>query len=240
MRKVFAAILIMISTQGISQRWVDLGIKGGWGANFLINSNILDDNTFNHRLSGGYTVGGKIGYNLSDMHEITFDVMYTGFKQNFRYSVTDTVFGSPEYDKTFSYNALDFLLMYRMNNEGRYFEIGPKYSLLSKGSDFDAQSGRTTDVSELMAESSFGMALGFGNYFFGTDNFGITFGARITYDFGDIISPNAQSPHYPSNHTYDSYSPSSPLSLLLVCEFNFDFGYIAKANCGQRTKLIVF
>ncbi len=240
MRKVFAAILIMISTQGISQRWVDFGIKGGWGANFLINSNILDDNTFNHRLTGGYTVGGKIGYNLSDMHEITFDVMYSGFKQNFRYSVTDTVVGSPEYDKSVTYNTLDFLLMYRLNNEGRYFEIGPKYSLISNGSDFDGQSGQTTDVVDLMETSTFGMALGFGNYFFGTDNFGITFGARISYDFGDIISDKGQTTHYPSNKLYSSYAQTSPLSVMLMCEFNFDFGYIAKANCGQRTKLIVF
>lgn len=231
----------MLSSITFAQRWVDLGIKGGYGANILINNNIFSDNEYNHKLSGGFAIGGKLGYNMSNVHEITFDVMYTKFNQKFQYNLTDTSGASPQYLKTFSYNTLDFMLMYRANTEGRYFEIGPKYSLISNATDKDEFTNNVAnDVSDYTVENSFGMVLGFGNYFFGTDNFGITFGARFSYDFTDMISPNGKTANYPTGKEYTSYKASTPFSAILVCEMNLDFGYLAKANCGKRTKLIIF
>jgi len=242
MRILLAALIILSTFSVFCQRWLDVGLKGGYGTMLLMNSNLFSDNNYNHKLTGAYTLGGKLGYNLSNNHEITVDVMYSKFSQNFQFGITDTASRTlTQYTQNFSYNALDFILMYRSNKDGRYFEIGPKYSLISNAIDRnDIDLNGSTPIDNFIVPNTWGVVVGFGNYFFGTDNFGITFGARIGYDFTDIVSLDGQRAGYPPGRDYTNYATSTPLSLMLVTEFNFDFGYIAKANCGERKKLIIF
>jgi hypothetical protein len=84
------------------------------------------------------------------------------------------------------------------------------------------------------------MLFGFGGYFLGTDNFGITLGARFIYGFGDLISPSGQSKHYPYFEQYATYKKTAPFSAMLVAEANLDFAYMAKAKCKNKRKLILF
>lgn len=244
MRNLLAGLLIMFTALSTAQNWLDVGLKGGGGVDFLLNKNILDDNSYNHRLTGGYTFGGKLGLNFGNMHEVTFDVMYTTFNQKFQYNFSDTAAGiNEQYFRKFSYSAIDLLLMYRMNNEGRYFEIGPKLSLNRGGKNTnDDPSDPYSDVSSLLNGNSYGAAIGFGNYFFGTENFGITLGLRIAYDFTDLFNLEGTGSDYPGpiDSPYPSYAAGNPLTIQAIMEFNFDFGYLATASCGKRTKLIMF
>ena len=240
--------MILLASPALSQQWVDLGIKGSWGANLLLNSNIFGDSEFNHRLSGGWHVGGKVGYNLSENHEITFDFMYGKFNQSFTFAELDTSTGGyPEGSRAIGYNMMDFILMYRFNNEGRYFEFGPRYSLIGNQTISTVSPLENSpnilnpeEAQNYFSKNAYGLAMGFGNYFFGTENFGITFGARFTYDISDLVASAGQSVNFPSTNQYDTYKGSFPLTAEIICEFNFDFGYLARANCGKRTKLIVF
>ena len=59
------------------------------------------------------------------------------------------------------------------------------------------------------------------------------------FEFKDIFSENGKSINLPTLKQYDSYSASHPLSILFVLEANFDFAYVAKAQCSRR-KLILF
>ena len=83
------------------------------------------------------------------------------------------------------------------------------------------------------------LVAGFGAYFMGTDNFGITTGLRISYGFSDIISNSGKNLLLPNFKNYTTYTPSHPLSIQFIIEANFDFAYVAKAQCSRR-KLILF
>ena len=242
MRKsVLSFAFIALSFVSYSQNWLDIGIKGGYGLTMLYNQNIFDDNAYNHQLSGGYGFGGKLGVNFGESHEVTFDVMSSSFKQGFKYSIIDSTDGSPEYNSEVTYKALDLILMYRNNNEGRYFEIGPVLSLIRSGNQSDEFLRYTNaDASDSWTKNGYGVAMGFGAYLFGTDNFGITFGARFNYMISDAISQIGQQNNFPVNKTYNTYKASHPFSAMIIMEMNYDLGYLAQANCSKRRKIILF
>ncbi|CAG5080394.1 hypothetical protein [Parvicella tangerina] len=255
--KKLVLILILFSSINVywSQGWVDIGVKGGWGPTFLFNQKVFDDSRYNHEFTARGTFGGKIGLNFNMNHEVTFDFMVGGMNQNFGYSMMlDSSASANSYTSSINYQSFDFLLMYRNNSEGKYFEVGPILSSVrsvERGDSFflsgnDAGFGMD-DINKLQ----YGVSLGFGAYFMGTDNFGITGGLRISYMMSDLINnANATGEGYPFGQHYVTYSSlsgsaaptssaSHPLLIQLVFEANLDFAYLAKANCGRR-KLLMF
>ena len=74
----------------------------------------------------------------------------------------------------------------------------------------------------------------------GTENFGITLGARFTYGLGDLISPEGKTRHFPYYENYPTYAKTAPFTAMLVMEMNLDFAYLAKAKCKNKRKLILF
>ena len=83
---------------------------------------------------------------------------------------------------------MSYLLMYRFNKEGRYSEIGSSIETILNCSAED-DNNLAPSISNNDLTGSFPcLVAGFGAYFMGTDNFGITTGLRISYGFSDIIS----------------------------------------------------
>jgi hypothetical protein len=243
MRKLFLLLTFFtVSSISFAQSWMDLGLKGSWGPNWLFNKNIMDDQEFNNQLSFGYNFGGKLGWNFNDFHEITFDILGGTFKQEFKFNILDTATNaSPLYTKTFQYSTLDLALLYRHNQDGRYMEVGPMYSIIKKASGTNEYDENIDGViKDNFVPNYFSFVFGFGGYFIGTENFGITFGARFAYSLGDLISETGQINHYPANEPYDTYAPSHAFSAMLVMEANLDFAYMAKAKCKNKRKLILF
>ncbi len=256
--KKLVLILTLFSSVNVfwSQGWVDIGIKGGWGPTFLFNQKVFDDSRYNHEFTANGTFGGKLGLNFNMNHEVTFDFMVGGMKQNFGYSMLlDTVSTDVNnYSSSISYRSFDFMLQYRNNKDGKYFEVGPILSnvrSVSRGDSFYSGGTDTNFGMEDINKLQYGLTLGFGAYFLGTDNFGITGGLRLSYMFSDLINNgNAPSQGYPFGEHYVTYSQfsgsaaptssaSHPLFVQLVFEANLDFAYLAKANCGRR-KLLMF
>ncbi len=240
--KKLLLILALFSTSVsfFSQNWLDVGIKGGWGPTFLFNQSIFDDGSYNHQISTRGTFGAKLGFNFNPNHEITFDFMVGGLNQDFKFNVSDSgTIGTQEFGSNIKYSSFDFLLMYRNNNEGKYFEIGPIISnLRSVNKTVEGVDDINFDITKVNKIQS-GIALGFGAYFMGTDNFGITGGVRISYMASDLISEAGKSNNYPTGKPYDTYKATHPLLVQLVFEANLDFAYLAKANCGRR-KILMF
>jgi len=139
---------------------------------------------------------------------------------------------------------MDFILMYRHNKDGRYFEVGPGYSIIRKASGTNTLPTFETSDGVILDNLVPGyptMNLGFGGYFIGTENFGITFGARFSYGLTDLISEEGQANHqYPANVSYATYTPSHPFSAQLVMEANLDFAYMVKAKCSNKRKILLF
>ena len=234
---LFSAVFILITIQ--SQMWFDIGFKGGVGTGILMNQNIWDDADYNHRLSPSYSFGTKFGINLSDYHEITIDFMYSQFRQDFLHNGLDSN-SATNYTSSLTYNSFDYMLLYRHNKDGRYMEIGPSLQNIRKVNFNDEVPSANVfdldDVNKLQTN----LIVGFGAYFIGTENFGITTGLRISYTLSDLISSNGQEDFFPTQKTYPEYKASHPLFICFLIEANFDFAYFAKAKCTSRTKLILF
>ena len=97
-KRIVVLSVIFIFTKVHSQSWFDVGLKAGGGLSHLINQNIWDDNDYNHRLSSTYCFGVKIGYNLNENHEFTFDLLFNSFRQSFLYNEMDSIaINSPLY-----------------------------------------------------------------------------------------------------------------------------------------------
>lgn len=237
----FAAIAVMISSQG--QTWIDVGVKGSWGPNFLYNQNILNDVDYNNLLDYGYSFGGKLGINFDETNEITIDVMSSVRNHKFVHNKQNGSGnnGSDRYHSSLNFRALDLMLLYRGNNNGGYFEIGPQYSILSTASFSDEYENITNrDIKDKVNTGLFGFVMGFGGYFIGTDNFGVTLGARFSYAFSDLINANGQADNLPTLNAYKSYRGTHPFSAMLIMEFNYDLGYLASSKCSKRNKFILF
>lgn len=246
MRKVFVSLFFLTTIIGNvkSQMWLDLGIKGGWGPTILINKNALDDKMFEHKISFGNVFGGKVGWNFNDDHEVTVDVMGVKNFQKYDYFIADSTGAAPKFEKSVTFSTLSIALCYRHNKDGRHVEIGPVYNIVRKASGTnthpDALNQDGTDIKENLNPNFMSILFGFGGYFLGTENLGLTLGARFTYGLGDLISSEGRSRHYPYYSDYNPLSKTTPFTAMLVAELNLDFAYMAKAKCKNKRKLILF
>lgn len=242
MKKTLLIVLIFFGyTLANAQTWFDVGLKGGIGTSFMYNSQIFDNQLVVHKFKPGYTFGGKIGFNFVQEHQITFDVMKSSFKQAFTYRPEGWT-ASGDAVREFSFGGLDLLLMYRANRNGTYFEVGPQWSTYSKltysdtGGDYISPDA----VGDIMSKSNFGLALGFGGYIVGTDNFGITTGLRFNYMFNDMATAEGRDVNFPILQQTGKSNATHNLAAVFVIEMNYDFGYLVSSRCGQRKKVFVF
>lgn len=244
MRKKLLCILIIgISHFSFAQSWVDIGLKGGYGLDFVINKNITEDETHTPKFSFGYMYGGKIGWNFNEDHAITIDVLYSGFGSTYEYFVNNADSSKSFYNKDYLMNSLDFLLMYRHVKNSSYVEIGPQYSLVQKGVGKDSNPASTMngDIKNNFVSTYFSGVIGAGALLGGTENFRVTLGFRVLYTFNDIISKVGKSADFPTGNLYSTYQKSNPLSAMLVMELNYDLGFMASSNCKKRkTSFLLF
>jgi len=237
MKKIFTIAIILIFSSGINaQPWFDIGIKGGLGSSFMYNKQIFDDQDLTNKFALGYTFGGKLGFNFIQEHQLTFDVLKTGYNQKFSYFMEGN-----ELIREIGLDVIDLALMYRHNVSGTYFEIGPQYSITSKVT-FSDEGGATLNgfaPDEVIDKNFYSIAAGFGGYIFGTDNFGITMGFRVNYTLTDIASESGMNINFPMLVPKEA-DPLRNLGIMFVFEANYDFGYLVSSSCGQRKKLFVF
>jgi hypothetical protein len=241
MKKITLSSLLFIFSNTIyAQSWLEVGLKGGGGLDFLINKNISSDVTHTSKFAFGYTCGGKLGWNFNDQHAITLDVLYTGFGKNYEYYTPNPIDSTKKnfYTKSFNFNALDFLLMYRHVKNASYFEIGPMVSSVKKASATDDQSGSkfNGDISDQLVQKYYSAVIGAGGMLAGTENFRVILGFRVMYTFSDIVSADGQKYNFPSGNKYSTYNPSNPISAMMVMELNYDLGFMAKSNCKKKKR----
>ena len=242
MKKTLPLFFIIISPFTVfSQTWIDLGLKGGYGLNFLYNQNAFEDRSIFYNISYGHTFGGKVGINFNEVNAVTVDVMSSGFNQSFNYKYLNTDSSFSTFTRKLNLNTLDFLLLYRRTTDASYFEIGPQYSLISKAGLTDNFNGNSQkDISSNLLNSYYAAVMGFGSYIAGGDNFGITMGFRFSYALIDILSESGANAGFPYYQTYETYKSTNPFTALFVMEFNYDLGHFARANCKKRPKFLMF
>lgn len=218
--------------------FMDFGIKGMIGSSVFINSNLFEDNSYNHGITSSYAFGGKFALDFGEHAALVVEGLYGVVGQNF--NITDSIIG--DWTKAIKLKSIDIPILLRKNNPetGSYAEIGPQISLLRGVT--ETTGGIATDYNQ----NYWSMVFGFGGYLWGTDNFGISTGLRFVYTFQDVLTTDEIASYdgnsYMNNaRGYDSYQKTTPLSVFFVLEANYDLGFIiAKNECTGRRKFLFY
>ncbi len=249
MKKLLTFVFAIVFAAGLSGQkigfWFDAGVKGGIGPSLLLNSNVFSDSYYDHKLSTGYGVGAKLGVFYGLYNGLTFEVMYQQQKQKMRFEPE----GSDFADHTYTWTSTDLLVLYRLQKEGIYVELGPMFSL---GTKVEEDGTGRSDIDDLYVDNMTHGVFGFGGYLLNNGQFTLMFGLRVGYGFTDLIendnvSSIAANTSFPSQEVYDqnpdeysSYKSTNPIFLQFMLEANFGIGYFAKTACSNRTAFFRF
>lgn len=205
----------------------------------MYNQNIFDDDLYDHQLSTGYAVGGKLGVFYGLYNGVNFDVMLGQGSQKFRSEVN-----ADHVEHKVTWTTTDLAVLYRLQKEGIYLELGPMFHLVNK---VEQTGFGPAEVTEYYAENMTSGVFGFGGYLLGGGNFTLMFGIRAGYTFTDMINDQGQALNYPRANdpqialeAYDSYSTTNPIFVQFMLEANFGLGYFAKTACSKRTSFFRF
>jgi hypothetical protein len=227
---------LAFSTLSFGQQWIDLGLKGSFGANMLYNKTIFDTKQMNVLMGYGHSFGARVGYNLNLNHEIALEGLSSQFKQEFAY---DLRFDEPNHFLTAK--NYDVLLLYRKNGTGNYIEVGPQFSKVHSAEVTYSNTGpkgvELIDTENFIRPSYVSLVIGFGAYYPLADNIGFNIGARFKYGLNDLISVDGKQAGYPYGPLKQpTAAPSLPIVAEIVAELNFDLAYMAGAKCGKKGK----
>lgn len=212
--------------------WLEAALKGGYGASFLVNKNILDDNNHAYQVTPGYNFGGKIAVNFGPFNGIALEGLYSTMGQDFEFDHPQ--FGTIE--NKISWKSIDALLLYRHITNRVYFELGPMYSVVQSVDqmEFDANLEAAADNYEKNYLSG---VLGFGGYVAGTETFSLGLGIRLQYGLTDFVNAEGTKAGFPTPYTtYESEAVTRPAFAEFMVEFNFGIGRWARTSCSQRMK----
>ncbi len=238
--RILFAILLAFSVNQISAQkvylWFDAGVKGSYGPNMLVNSDILNGFNYTPKLNGSYSAGAKFGINFGEYYAITIDGMYSQFKQQFTYT--------PDQSSTTALNEYrwsnwDLYPLLRYNRTINYVEIGPKISFLRDAKQANAGSS-FTDVTGDFNDTNISAILGFGWYAAGDDAFTAIIGVRLGYQFADFVSPQGIANDQIKLGIIEGNAATNPAFVHFVFELNWGLGYYAKTVCGGRARFFRF
>lgn len=218
--------------------WFDAGLKTQMGSSGLLNTFIIDDPNRNYELkfTNAIGFGGRIGIN-KNYSGLSLEAMYNQSKQTYEENT-----GLTSTNVDVSWNSLDLYTLFRNAKNLGYFEIGPKFSFLRSFED-----AQGADVTENYSSTNIGAVLGFGAYVFGTDGaFSGILGLRFEYGVTNMTSSDAPDGYTPLGVITDGDGlavdggNTNPFFAGLVFELNWGIGYVGVAQCGARSKFIMF
>ncbi len=240
MRQFTLLILTIISFQVAAQKkivWFDAGLKAQYGAAGFYNAAVGSSSKYDYTISNGYSYGAKLGIN-KNYNGLSLEVMRNTAEQAFDPS------GTNPSAHTVDWSSTDVYALFRNAKNLGYFEIGPKASFISKvNNQVDNSKVETTGN---YSDKVYSGVIGFGANVMGTeDRFSGILGLRFEYAFSDFnkeadpSSLTAAPLGDPSIYA-DGYKTSNIAFAGVVFELNWGIGYYGKAQCGKRSKFIMF
>jgi hypothetical protein len=217
--------------------WLDAGVKGSYGPNMMVNADILNGTNYTPKLNGSYAFGAKFGVNFGEYYAITFDGMYSQFKQQFTYKpdASTSTLAINEY----RWSAIDFYPLFRYNRTINYIELGPRISWLRDAKQANNTSS-FTDVTGDFNDVNYSAVLGFGWYAAGDDSFTAIIGVRLAYDVSNFVSEQGIQNNQVDLGLVDGDATTNPAFVQLVFELNWGLGYYARTVCGGRARFFRF
>lgn len=215
--------------------WLETALKGGAGMSFLMNKNILNDNTYRNALSPMYGFGAKVAVNFGAWHGIALEGLFNTSSQKWDYSLPNV---TGDLQNEVKWNSLEMYLLYRYIRNRTYIEVGPMYSLIRSVEQTD-NGVEIVDPDPFYENNYLAGVFGFGGYLGGSETFSVGLGIRVHYGFTDLVSEDGRAAGYPNpvrQNLYDSEASTHPLVAQLLLEFNFGIGHWAKTSCHERMK----
>jgi hypothetical protein len=240
MRHISLIILTIVSIQLSAQKkivWFDAGLKAQYGAAGFYNAAVGSSDNYDYTISSGYAYGAKLGIN-KNFNGLSLEVMRNTAKQAFDPSGTNTA------RNTVDWSSTDVYALFRNAQNLGYFEIGPKASFISKvNNQIDNSKVETTGNYNKNVYSG---VIGFGANVMGNEgSFSGILGLRFEYAFSDFNKESETSILTPAPLGDPSiyatgYKKSNLAFAGVVFELNWGIGYYGKAQCGKRSKFIMF
>jgi hypothetical protein len=233
MKKIYLLFIMLIHLNISAQKevvWFDWGIKLQGGGRGFYNKAVEDAPKINHELglSTGQGIGLKLGVNWQ-YQGLSLEGFYNRGKQ----SLENLDASNYSYDWT----SIDIYPLYRNAQNLGYFELGPKVSFLGKAN--RVNSSVSDDVTSSFNKLNYGAVMGFGANIMGNEEaFSGILGLRFEYGLNDFIKTGDLT--HPINTVSSTRSKTIPFFAGLVFEFNFGIGYFGRAQCGARSKFIMF
>lgn len=226
--------LLFCITLNAQEIWLETGLKGGGGTSFLLNKNILDDNSYRYLVTPTYGGGAKISLNFGPFHGLALEGMYNQSGQNFEF---DTGVAK-DLRNEISWKSIDAYLMYRYIRNRAYVEIGPMYSFV-RSVEQTFGDIEVSNPGQYYEKNYLAGALGFGGYLAGSNTFTLGLGIRLHYGFTNFVSDAGTDLGFPNpgeSLAYDSIEPTHPVFAQVLLEFNFGIGHWARTSCSKRMK----
>ncbi|MCF8244517.1 MAG: hypothetical protein K9J37_07360 [Saprospiraceae bacterium] len=225
----FFALLLFNQLNAQKEFWFELGAKGSVGLSFLTNKNIIDDDKYTYKLTMMNSFGGKFAANFGHTHSIVVEGMFANLGQDFDYRL---VSGGPEATDEIDFKSLNLGLLYRVNMQRNFIELGPVYSKVNS-----VKHTSESDATKFYEDNYLSGVLGFGAYLTGAETFSLGMGLRFHYTFADLVNDNGQKTGYPTPSRVPPYPDEATSHFAyaeLMLEFNFGVGHFAKTSCSDR------
>ncbi len=235
MKKYLFALMITIGVSHLQAQeiWLETALKGGGGLSFLLNKNILDDNTYRNALSPMYGLGGKVALNFGPWHGIALEGLFNQSAQKWDYTLP-LVQG--DLQNEVKWKSIEAYLLYRYIRNRTYVEVGPMYSIIRSVEQND-NGTEVSDADQYYEDNYLAGVFGFGGYLGGSETFSVGLGIRVHYGVTDFVSDTGRAAGFPNpvkSATYTKEAKTHPLVAQLLLEFNFGIGYWARTSCSKR------
>lgn len=234
MKNLTLSICLLLSAFTLSAQeiWIEAALKGGYGASFLLNKNMLQDGNTNYLVASGYNYGGKFAVNFGPYNGISLEGLLSKGGQKFEY----TALGINDISNEITWRSMDALLLYRHITNRVYVELGPKYSIVKSVEQVNG-GAEQPDVERFYEDNYISGVLGFGGYITGTETFSLGLGLRFHYGLTDFVNGDGQKAGYPNPVTpYTSTAVTRPALAEFMIEFNFGIGHWAQSACSDRMR----
>ena len=242
MKKLIIGSMLFFAFNTSAQVWFDLGLKGGVGSSFLLNSNLNNDGRLGPTAGFNYFYGGKVGINFGEFVGITCDVDYGTYKMGFTQAEVSGKSDTEVFTYKIGYNSLNVSPYFRYTKESSYLELGPNFSF-SKNPfiEDEANPSSTFDARDAIRRNLTGITFGFGGHMVGNETISLMMGLRFNYTFSNLTSDMYAETSFPLQN-YNDFEPSksTPLAVQFVMEINYSLGYFVRASCGRRTAFLTF
>jgi len=226
--------------QHVAGTGFEIGARVAVGPSALWESGITDSDMHDYALNIGYSFGLAFSMNFDRWNNLIVETMFASGSQDFK--VKERL-GANVGVNTLDWKTTDLYLLYRRENRGGYFEIGPKMSLMNSveqsitnnpGIQSEFFEGNLDDF---YASNFLSAVFGFGGYFAGNRSFSLGLGLRFEYALTNFTSDLGTSTGFGYPLPYDSSYEVGNLRNINVygtVEIKIPIGRVAKVRCGER------